>query len=99
MRKRLTSTGVCLPYETLNLLDAWANKKGTSRSEAIRRAVEAGISLLDAGVNLNLLRLVTITEHTQLALSLMTQKAYPDLSDKLLRDALQNVKDFHSPQP
>ena len=80
----------------IDIVDQLAASRGVSRSEAIRIALEVGIPLLKAGLSLNAERAVTILEHTQLALSLLVERQYPEDVNELIDMALRNVREYHA---
>jgi hypothetical protein len=52
--------------------------------------------MLELGIALNGQRALTILEHTQLALSLLVERQYPEDSDELIRAAMRNVREHHA---
>lgn len=96
MGKNIHGIGVGLTTEGLEQLDRYALDKGVSRSEAARVAIMVGLPLLKLGIALNGQRALTILEHTQLSLSLIVQRQWPEDSDELIRVAMRNVREHHS---
>lgn len=94
--KKPTSVGVKLTDSLLSEVDALALSKGTSRSEIIRTALTVGLPLLKVGVSPDIGRILTIIEHTQLALSLIVDRQYPEDAEPVLEMAIRNVGEFHS---
>ena len=96
MGKNIHGIGVGLTTEGLEQLDRYALDKGVSRSEAARIAIMVGLPLLKLGIAINGQRALTILEHTQLALSLLVERQYPEDSDELIRAAMRNVREHHA---
>lgn len=96
MPKNIHGIGVGLTTEGLEQLDRYALDKGISRSEAARVAIMVGLPLLRLGIAINGQRALTILEHTQLALSLIVERQWPEDSDELIRVAMRNVREHHS---
>ncbi|MBN06093.1 CopG family transcriptional regulator [Ponticaulis sp.] len=96
MERKLQSVGVTLSPQMVDKLDHLASSRGVSRSEAIRVSLELGVPLLHLGIAINGQRALTILEHTQLALSLLVQKQYPEDSDELIEIAMRNVREHHA---
>lgn len=96
MGKNIHGIGVGLTTEGLEQLDRYALDKGVSRSEAARVAIMVGLPLLKLGIAINGQRALTILEHTQLALSLIVERQWPEDSDELIRVAMRNVREHHS---
>lgn len=96
MGKNIHGIGVGLTAEGLEQLDRYALDKGVSRSEAARVAIMVGLPLLKLGIAINGQRALTILEHTQLALSLIVERQWPEDSDELIRVAMRNVREHHS---
>ncbi|RIV84229.1 ribbon-helix-helix protein, CopG family [Aurantiacibacter zhengii] len=96
MERKFQSVGVTLSPQMVGKLDHLANVRGVSRSEAIRVSLELGVPLLNLGIALNGQRALTILEHTQLALSLLVERQYPEDSDELIRAAMRNVREHHA---
>ena len=92
---RLQSVGVTLNPQVIEKIDELAKLRGVSRSEAIRISVDIGLPLLNLGIALNAERALTILEHTQLALSLLVERQYPDDVPQLVNMALNNVREYH----
>ena len=95
MVKNIKGIGVGLSYEAINQLDAFAASKGVSRAEAIRASVAVGLPLLQLGIAINAERALTILEHTQLALSLLVERQYPEDVNELIDMAIRNVSEYH----
>lgn len=76
-------------------VDELAKVRGVSRSEAIRISVDLGLPLLRLGLALNTQRAITILEHTQLALTTIISREYPELGDDLIAEAVLNVREHH----
>lgn len=87
--------GVGFSPDVLNELDCFASSRGMSRAEAIRISVAIGFPMLKLGVALNAERALTILEHTQLALSLLVERQYPEDVNELINQALSNVREYH----
>jgi len=51
--------------------------------------------MLKLGIAINGQRALTILEHTQLALSLLIDRQYPEDSHDLVRLAMKNVREHH----
>lgn len=96
MKESLKGVGVGLPPAMLTELDAYAAIKGLSRSEAIRVAIAVGLPMLKLGIAVNTQRTLAILEHTQLALSLLVERQYPDDAGSLVDIAFQNVEEYHA---
>jgi hypothetical protein len=96
MGKNIKGIGVGLSHEAISQLDAFAEAKGVSRAEAIRASVAVGLPLLQLGVALNAERALTILEHTQLALSLLVERQYPEDVNELIDMAMRNVREYHA---
>ncbi|GGC43386.1 hypothetical protein GCM10011371_33540 [Novosphingobium marinum] len=94
--KKPTSVGVKLTNVLLDEVDSLAASKGTSRSEIIRTALAIGLPQLKAGVSPDIGRILTIFEYTQLALSLIVDRQYPEDGDEIFDMAVRNVEAFHS---
>lgn len=94
--KKYKGIGVGLSYEAIKQLDTFAASKGVSRAEAIRASVAVGLPLLQLGVALNAQRALTILEHTQLALSLLVERQYPEDVNELIDMAMRNVHEYHA---
>ena len=96
----MTSTykgiGVGFSPDALEALDAYAAAQGITRPEVIRTSVNIGLPMLKLGIALNGQRALTILEHTQLALSLLVERQYPEDSDELIRAAMRNVREHHA---
>jgi hypothetical protein len=88
--------GVGFSSDALEALDAYAGAQGITRAEAIRTSVNIGLPMLKLGIALNGPRALTILEHTQLALSLLVERQYPEDSDELIRAAMRNVREHHA---
>lgn len=88
--------GIKFPAATLAQLDAIAAERDVSRAEIVRIAVAIGLPLLKLGVAINTRRALGILEHTQLALSMIVEREYPDDAQTLIDMARQNVSDFHA---
>ncbi|MYL99936.1 hypothetical protein GR702_19435 [Novosphingobium sp. FGD1] len=88
--------GVGFAPDVLDALDTYASAQGVSRAEAIRASVNIGLPMLRLGIALNGQRALTILEHTQLALSLLVERQYPEDSDELIRAAMRNVREHHA---
>ena len=54
------------------------------------------LPLLNLGIALNAERALTILEHTQLALSLLVERQYPEDVNELIDMALRNVREYHA---
>lgn len=93
--KNLQSVGLTLPPALLSQLDEFASGKGVSRSEAARAAIQSGLPLVKFGIAIDAPRILTILEHTQLALSLILQEEYPDDAQIILNLAEDRVKNHH----
>lgn len=96
MSKNIHGIGVGLTTEGLEQLDRYALDKGVSRSEAARVAIMVGLPLLKLGIAINGQRALTILEHTQLALSMIVQRQWPEDSSELIEMAMRNVREYHS---
>ena len=92
------SERVCMAstYKGIEALDAYAAAQGITRAEVIRTSVNIGLPMLKLGIALNGQRALTILEHTQLALSLLVERQYPEDSDELIRAAMRNVREHHA---
>ena len=88
--------GVGFSPDALEALDAYAAAQGITRAETIRTAVSIGLPMLKLGIALNGQRALTILEHTQLALTLLVERQYPEDSDELIRAAMRNVREHHA---
>lgn len=88
--------GVSLSHELIAELDDYASSKGISRTEAIRVAIGVGLPMLKLGLAVNTQRTLAILEHTQLALSLLVERQYPDDAGALVDMAFQNVEEYHA---
>lgn len=87
--------GVGFAPDILADLDRYALERGVSRAEAIRASVNVGLPMLRLGIALNAERTLTILEHTQLALSTIIDREYPDVGTGLIQEAMQNVREHH----
>ncbi|RJY06942.1 hypothetical protein [Aurantiacibacter aquimixticola] len=96
MGKNIHGIGVGLSAPALSELDAFAKEKGVSRSEAARIAIAIGLPMLKLGISINPQRALTILEHTQLALSLIVEREWPEDSDELIRVPMRNVREHHA---
>jgi len=96
MVTKLQSVGVTLNPHIVDQIDELAKARGVSRSEAIRISVDIGLPLLKLGMALNTERALTILEHTQLALSLLVERQYPEDVNELINQALSNVREYHA---
>ena len=96
MASNYKGIGVGFSANALEDLDAYAATQGITRAEAIRTAVGIGLPMLKLGIALNGQRALTILEHTQLALSLLVERQYPEDSDELIRAAMRNVREHHA---
>ena len=96
MGKNIHGIGVGLTTGGLEQLDRYALDKGVSRSEAARVAIMVGLPLLKLGIAINGQRALTILEHTQLALSMIVQRQWPEDSSELIEMAMRNVREYHS---
>lgn len=96
MKQTLKGVGVSLSPGMLSELDAYAATKGLSRSEAIRVAIAVGLPMLKLGLAVNTQRTLAILEHTQLALSLLVERQYPEDAGALVDMAFQNVEEYHA---
>lgn len=88
--------GIKFPPQTLAELDAIAGARGVSRAEIVRTAVAIGLPLLKLGVAVNARRALGILEHTQMALTMILEREYPDVADEVLRIAESNVDHYHA---
>ena len=88
--------GVGFSAAALEALDSYAKSVGISRAEAIRASVNVGLPLLSLGIRLNGERAITILEHTQLALSLLVERQYPEDADELIDMAVSNMREHHA---
>ena len=95
MGNKLQSVGVTLSPSTIEKMDRLAKARGVSRSEAIRISADVGLPLLEAGIALDAERALTILEHTQLALSLIVERMYPEDASDVISQALSNVREYH----
>lgn len=96
MGRNVQGIGFGVPAEVVAQLDQFADSKGVSRSEAARAAIAVGLPLLQLGIALNAERALTILEHTQLALSLLVERQYPEDVNELINQALSNVREYHA---
>ncbi len=96
MVTKLQSVGVTLGPHIVDQIDELAKARGVSRSEAIRISVDIGLPLLKLGKALNTERALTILEHTQLALSFLVERQYPEDVNELINQALSNVREYHA---
>ena len=96
MARNLQGIGLGVSRQIVTKLDSFASAKGISRSEAARTAISIGLPMLELGIALNGQRALTILEHTQLALSLLVERQYPEDSDELIRAAMRNVREHHA---
>ena len=88
--------GVALTHEAIKSLDEYAEELGVSRAEAIRTSINIGLPMARLGMRINADRALTILEHTQLALSLLVERQYPDDSNELVRLAVANMREHHA---
>lgn len=95
MARNIQGIGFGVPAEVIRELDAFASGRGISRSEAARTALAVGLPMLKLGIAINGQRALTILEHTQLALSLLIDRQYPEDSHDLVRLAMKNVREHH----
>ena len=96
MGRNFQGIGFGVPADVVDQLDVFAASKGVSRSEAARAAIAVGLPLLQLGVALNAERALTILEHTQLALSLLVERQYPEDVNELIDMAMRNVREYHA---
>ena len=94
--RRRSSVSFAGSVDALEALDAYAAAQGITRAEVIRTSVNIGLPMLKLGIALNGQRALTILEHTQLALSLLVERQYPEDSDELIRAAMRNVREHHA---
>ena len=87
--------GVGLPPEQIAEIDQFASGRNISRSEAIRSAVAVGLPMLKMGAAVNTGRILVILEHTQLVLSMLCERQYPDDAAEILQMALDNADTHH----
>lgn len=87
--------GISLSHGLVDEIDAYASQKGISRAQAIRVAIGAGLPLLRLGHSVNATRTIQILEHTQLVLSLLAEREYPDEAGQILQMAKRNAVDYH----
>ncbi len=94
-KKQYRCVGINFPPDTLAEIDKIAGERGLSRAEIVRSAISIGFPLMQLGLAVNARRTLAILEHTQLALSMMVEREYPDDAGELLRMAFQNVDAHH----
>lgn len=94
-KEQYRCVGINLPPQTLEQLDLLAGQRGFSRSEIVRAAIGVALPLMQMGVAVNTRRTLAILEHTQLALSLLMEREFPNEARELLRLGFQNVDTHH----
>jgi len=87
--------GVQIPLPVLAEIEELADAKEVSRSEIIRACVNIGLPLMKVGIKPDIGRLITIAEHTQLALSLLVERNFPEDAEPVLEMAVRNLGEFH----
>ncbi|MDF1834991.1 MAG: ribbon-helix-helix protein, CopG family [Alteraurantiacibacter sp. bin_em_oilr2.035] len=87
--------GVQFPLPVLEEIERLAAAKDVSRSEIIRSCVNLALPLFKANVSPDISRILAIVEHTQLALSLLVERNFPEDAEPVLDMAVRNVADFH----
>lgn len=95
MVKYIKGIGVGLTHKTIAELDRFADAKGISRGEAIRVSISIGLPLLERGIAADVERILTILEHTQLALNLLVEEQYPEYARDVISQAVANVREYH----
>ncbi|MEM7687510.1 MAG: ribbon-helix-helix protein, CopG family [Pseudomonadota bacterium] len=94
-KQRLDCVGIALAPDVIKELDAMAARASISRSEVIRMAVGIGMPLMQAGFAISPERILTILEHTQLALTLLIERECPERATELIRLARARVEEHH----
>jgi len=92
---RTSGVGIKFAPQALTQIDNLAAERGVSRAEIVRTAVSIGLPLLNIGVAINTERTLAIIEHTQLALSLLVERQYPEDAAPLIDMAFENVREYH----
>jgi hypothetical protein len=87
--------GINFPPQTLADIDRLAAERGISRTEVVRGAVTVALPLMQLGLAVNTRRALAILEHTQLALSLLMEREFPEDAAELLRLGFTNVDAHH----
>ena len=77
------------------LADEIAAKRGISRADTLRLALDVGLPLLNGGVNPDIKRLVFLLENVNLGLTLLLDKEHPDDVPKIIELAVANVETHH----
>ena len=95
MTTNLKGIGVGLAPEQIADIERLAADRKVSRSEAIRLAIAVGLPMLRMGMAVNTRRTLVILEHTQLVLSMMAERQYPDDAAQILQMAFENVDTHH----
>ena len=88
--------GVALAPDAIKSLEEFAEANGITRAEAIRTSVNIGLPMLRLGIRVNADRALTILEHTQLALSLLVERQYPEDVEELVKLAVANMREHHA---
>jgi hypothetical protein len=94
-KKQNRCVGINFPLHLLDEIDKIAEQRGLSRNEVVRAAVNVALPLMQIGVVVNTRRTLAILEHTQLALSLLMEREFPNEAAELLRLGFSNVDAHH----
>lgn len=94
-RKQYQSVGIAFPPDTLAEIDQLAAERRVSRTELVRAALSVGLPLMKMGMAINTRRTIQILEHTQLVLSLIAERQYPEEAGEILQMATRNAADYH----
>jgi len=94
-KQRFDCVGIALAPNVIKELDAMAARASISRSEVMRMAVGIGLPLMQSGFAINPERILTILEHTQLALALLIEKECPERTRDLIALAKARVEEHH----
>lgn len=95
MSKKTQSVGVAFPTDILTEIDQLAAARSMSRTELVCAAIRVALPLMTIGVAVNTRRTLAILEHTQLALSLLMEREFPNEAAELLRLGFSNVDAHH----
>ncbi|WP_156521880.1 hypothetical protein [Croceicoccus mobilis] len=89
------AVGIQFPRPLMEEIDNLASAKDVSRAEIVRSCVRLALPLIKANITPDIGRLITIAEHTQLALSLLVERNFPDDAEPVLDMAIRNLGEFH----
>ncbi|MEO0461521.1 MAG: hypothetical protein AAF127_00190 [Pseudomonadota bacterium] len=87
--------GVDFAPDVLDSLDEFATAHNMTRAEVIRASVNLGLPMMRLGIALNGQRALTILEHTELSLSRLMEREFPEDSREIINQAIANVREYH----